>query len=82
MLFGLMSVVAPLCVAIFYTVETLDELARQSQTVNQQTITLTRSSQHFESSLIWNVVRVNMWRWAMRIYSRCLYVSDSNCCSR
>jgi len=51
MLFGLMTVVAPLCVAIFYTVETLDELARQSQTVNQQTITLTRSSQRFESSL-------------------------------
>jgi len=52
MLFGLMTVVAPLCVAIFYTVETLDELARQSQTVNQQTITLTRSSQRFESSLL------------------------------
>jgi len=52
MLFGLMTVVAPLCVAIFYTVETLDELARQSQSVNQQTITLTRSSQRFESSLL------------------------------
>lgn len=52
MLFGLITVVAPLCVAIFYTVETLDELARQSQSVNQQTITLTRSSQHFESRLL------------------------------
>jgi len=52
MLFGLITVVAPLCVAIFYTVETLDELARQSQSVNQQTISLTRSSQLFKSSLL------------------------------
>lgn len=52
MLFGLVTVVAPLCVAIFYTVETLDELARQNQSVNQQTISLTRSSQLFESSLL------------------------------
>ena len=52
MLFGLITVVAPLCVAIFYTVETLDELARQNQAVNQQTISLTRSSQLFQSSLL------------------------------
>lgn len=52
MLFGLITVVAPLCVGIFYTVQTLDELARQNQTVNQQTISLTRSSQLFESSLL------------------------------
>ncbi|MEH6357484.1 MAG: HAMP domain-containing sensor histidine kinase [Pseudomonadales bacterium] len=52
MLFGLITVVAPLCVAIFYTVQTLDELARQNQSVNQQTISLTRSSQVFESSLL------------------------------
>lgn len=52
MLFGLMTVVAPLCVAIFYTVETLDEQARQSQSVNQQTISLTRSSQQFQSGLL------------------------------
>lgn len=52
MLLGLFTVVAPLCVAIFYTVETLDELARQNQSVNQQTISLTRSSQLFKSSLL------------------------------
>lgn len=52
MLFGLITVVAPLCVGIFYTVQTLDELARQNQIVNQQTISLTRSSQLFESSLL------------------------------
>ena len=52
MLLGLITVVAPLCVAIFYTVETLDELAHQNQFANQQTISLTRSSQLFESSLL------------------------------
>lgn len=52
MLFGLMTVVAPLCVAIFYTVETLDGLAKQGQSVNQKTIALTRASQHFKSSLL------------------------------
>jgi len=51
MLFGLMTVVAPLCVAIFYTVETIDEQARQNQSVNQQIISLTRSSQQFEAGL-------------------------------
>lgn len=52
MFFGLITVVAPLCVGIFYTVETLDELAQQNQMVNQQTISLTRSSQLFETSVL------------------------------
>jgi two-component system sensor histidine kinase GlrK len=52
MLFGLITVVAPLCVAIFYTVQTLDELASQNQKASQHTISLTRSSQFFETNLL------------------------------
>lgn len=52
MLLGLVTVVAPLSVAIFYTVETLGDLTQQNESVNQQTISLTRSSQLFASRLL------------------------------
>lgn len=52
LLLGVATVVAPLCVGIFYTVQTLDELARQSQSTSHQTIELTRSSQQLESALL------------------------------
>lgn len=50
-LIGLVTVIAPLCAAIFFTVQTLDSLSRESSQVAQSIVALTRNSQALQSDL-------------------------------
>ncbi len=51
-LLGLLTVIAPLCLAIFFTVQTLDELAIRNSQVSHSAVSLTRISQVFQSDLL------------------------------
>lgn len=51
-LLGLLAVVAPLCVAIFYTLQTLGALAQQSAAVSEAVVSVTRVTQVFQSDLL------------------------------
>ncbi len=51
-LLGLLTVIAPLCIAIFFTVQTLDELAIRNSRVSQTAVSLTRISQVFQSDML------------------------------
>lgn len=51
-LLGLFIVIAPLCVAILYTLETLDDLSLKNSRINHTVVALTRSSQTLDSDLL------------------------------
>ncbi len=51
-LLGLFIVIAPLCVAILYTLETLDELSLKNSSINHNVVALTRSSQALHSDIL------------------------------
>ena len=49
---GFLVVVAPLCLAILYTVQTLGELSENSRSVTAQVITLNRHGQELQRDLL------------------------------
>lgn len=51
-LIGFLVVVAPLCLAILYTVQTLGELSENSRSVTSQVITLNRHGQELQRDLL------------------------------
>ncbi|MEH6472674.1 MAG: HAMP domain-containing sensor histidine kinase [Halopseudomonas sp.] len=51
MLIGFFTVVAPLCVAIFYTVQAFDRLSLNNSRMTQNLVTLTRTTQVLQSDL-------------------------------
>jgi len=52
MLLGFCTVIAPLCVAIFYTVQAFDQQALKNSRVTEELVSLTRSSQLLQSDLL------------------------------
>jgi len=51
-LLGLLAVVAPLCVGIFYTLQTLGALAQESAALSQAVVSLTRVTQVLQTDLL------------------------------
>lgn len=51
-LIGLVAVLAPLCVAIFYTVQAVDELSRRNDQVIGGVVSITRITQVFQSDVL------------------------------
>jgi two-component system sensor histidine kinase GlrK len=49
---GFLVVVAPLCLAILYTVQTLGELSENSRAVTSQVVTLNRHGQELQRDLL------------------------------
>ena len=51
-LLGLLAVLAPLCIAIFYTLQTLGTLAEQGVAVSESVVSVTRVTQALQSDLL------------------------------
>ncbi len=51
-LLGLFTIIAPLCGAIVYTVQTLDKLAQENESISRTVVSLTRASQVLQSDFL------------------------------